>query len=80
MQGKVRYRKIKGMSSTTKTIRINVEGDAYLEDSAVEKENAIELYTGKVGTRKRKFNLERNPYLKPKNAQKTMKDSEVPLE
>ena len=80
MQGKDRQRKRKGMSSTTKAIRINAKGDAYLGDSAVAQENDIELYTGKAGTRKRKFNLERKPYSKPKNAQKTMKDSEVPLE
>lgn len=56
------------MSSTTKAIWINAEGDAYLGDSAVAQENDIELYTGKAGTRKRKFNLERKPYSKPKNA------------
>lgn len=68
------------MSSAAKAIRINAEGDAYLEDSAVAQENAIELDTVKAGTRKRKFNSERKPSSKPKNAQKTMKDSEVPLE
>lgn len=61
------------MSSTTKAIRTNAEGDAYLEDSEVAQENAIELDTGKEGTRKRKFNSKRKPSSKPKNAQETMR-------
>lgn len=80
MQGKDRQRKRKAMSSGAKAIRISAEGDVYLEDPTVAQENVIELDTGKAGTRKRKFNSERKPSSKPKNAQKTIKDSEVPLE
>ena len=51
-QGKDRQRKKKGMSSAAKSIRLNAKGDVYLEDSTVPPENAVELDTGKAGTRK----------------------------
>ena len=40
------------MSSARKAIRVNAEGDVYLEDSTVPPENAVELDTRKAGTRK----------------------------
>eukprot|EP01018_Ginkgo_biloba_P035476 Gb_04007 [translate_table: standard] len=86
-QGKERQKKRRGISSGPKAIRLDAEGDASLEDftnllsgeagNTLASEKAAELDNGKAASRKRKRNVDRKPPSKPRNAQKTLKDTEV---